>query len=298
MALLAVTMVVFILGGCASVPTASLEYERMAAGFTPPPGMASVYVYRTYTTVGSALLDTVSIDDQRLGTVGPNTCLFGNIEPGSHIMTVSDNKFSKVAKFDAKAGNLYFFKVHYSSGLFDIQLNVEPVNEREGREKIIGYKLSGDNMIDRASIVKSLNVDYVLIAHKVAAYTVFVIIPKGKIESVKMKIQTEKEMEMVVRDDFTHHLDKYVKAKILKDDYPGSMVVEGIPELLGKYPETPVGLTWNGGIAITVNDYRHAEKTLKQYQNNPAEYEHVKIQDSRLDPVNPKNHLGPLLGWQ
>jgi hypothetical protein len=297
MTLFALIMVVFILIGCAaSVPTASQDDERRATTYTSPPGKASVYVYRPFYHEGSALLWEVRIDDKYLGVVGPNTYLFDNIDPGSHIININViRKYPKIIlkdamiKFNAEEGKLYFFKLNISHGWFEEQINVEHVDEREGRDKISSYKLSGYNIFDY----------YVLInKHEECAYTVFEGITKEKIDAVKMKIQTKKEVEIVRWDDFTHNLDKYVKSKIIKDDYPGSGVVEGIRDLLRKYSGAPFGLTWNGGIAITVNDYRHAETTYKKYQNNSAEYEHLKIQDLRLDPVNPKNHLGPLLGWQ
>jgi len=93
------------------------------------------------------------------------------------------------------------------------------------------------------------------------------------------------------------NVDKYVRGRIAKDDYPGSGVVSGIVALLDKYPGGPIGLTWNGGVAITYNDYQHAKKTYQKYLADPSEYERTRTHDPRLDPVNPRGHLGPLLGW-
>jgi hypothetical protein len=44
-------------------------------------------------------------------------------------------------------------------------------------------------------------------------------------------------------------------------------------------------------------DYQHAKETYKQFVANPDQYERSKNQDPRADPVNPKWHFGPLLGW-
>ncbi len=297
MTLLAAIMLVFVLIGCAaSVPAASQNDERRATTYKSPPGKSSVYVYRPFYHSGSALLWEVRIDDKYLGVVAPNTYLFHNIDPGSHTINVNViRKYPKTVlkdamiKFDAEESKLYFFKLNISHEWFEDQIKVEQVDDREGRDKITNYKLSGYNIFDY----------YVLInRHERFAYTVLAGISKEKVDAAKIKIQDKKGLEIVRWDDFAQNLDKYVKSKIIKDDYPGSKVVEGIRDLLIKYPGTPVGLTWNGGIAITVKDYRHAETTYKEYQNNPAEYELLKIQDPRLDPVNPKNHLGPLLGWQ
>ena len=53
-------------------------------------------------------------------------------------------------------------------------------------------------------------------------------------------------------DEFLEKKKEFLKSRILKDEYPGSKATEGIVELLRQSPGIPWGLTWNGGIALTV----------------------------------------------
>jgi hypothetical protein len=149
-----------------------------------------------------------------------------------------------------------------------------------------------------ATMMPSLSRDYVLINRSQPAFTVFVGITKDKYNEIKAKAANEEETILVTWDTFSHDSDKYVKSRITKDDYPESRTVEGVVAFVRKFPGNPIGLTWNGGIAITRNDYRHSEKTYMLYKLNPADYERTRIRDPRRDPVNPNGHLGPLLGWQ
>jgi len=123
--------------------------------------MASVYVYRPYAFTGSAVIYNIELDYKEFGTIGLESYLFGNVEPGIHILQAINIGQTKVSpmKFDAQAGKLYFFKVHIGvwSGF-----EFERVDENEGRELISDYTLSGDNVFELYEVtdeyVKTLNV--------------------------------------------------------------------------------------------------------------------------------------------
>jgi len=150
-----------------------------------------------------------------------------------------------------------------------------------------------------ACATPSLNDDsgFVAIDRKEPAYTVYVGIPAEKLEETRRRLAREEGWELVPWTVFRNDPERYVGARIARDDYPGSRAAEGVVRLIQKYPGNPVGLTWNGGIAITYADYRHAKKTHELYVSSPTDYERSRITDPRRDPVHPKVHLGPLLGW-
>lgn len=152
-------------------------------------------------------------------------------------------------------------------------------------------------MIGCASIPLS-SVDSVLIDRTEQAYTVYAGIQENKIGEVKAKLlDAPQGVTLVTWETFIQNSDEYVKSQIVKDEYPESRTIAGVVELVRKFPGTPIGLTWNGGIAITYNDYQHAKRIYEQYKADPASYERSRNRDPRADPVNPKGHLGPLLGW-
>jgi hypothetical protein len=140
--------------------------------------------------------------------------------------------------------------------------------------------------------------DRVLIDGTDQAYTVYAAIPGEKVEQVEAKLAgAPKEVALVEWSQFADAAGQYVGARIVRNDYPQSRTVEGVVALLRKYPGTPVGVTWNGGIAITYNDYQYAKRTYAQYKADPAAYERNRVDDPRRDPVRPEGHLGSLLGW-
>jgi tetratricopeptide (TPR) repeat protein len=140
--------------------------------------------------------------------------------------------------------------------------------------------------------------DFVLIDRTEEAYTVYTGIPNNRLGETKAKLSNAPQgIALVTWEAFIHDSDKYVKAQIVKDEYPESRTTAGVVELVGKFPGTPIGLAWNGGIAITYMDYQHAKRIYERYKADPASYERNRNRDPRADPINPKGHLGPLLGW-
>jgi hypothetical protein len=94
--------------------------------------------------------------------------------------------------------------------------------------------------------------------------------------------------------EFIDNAHKYANSTIVKHEYLKYRVADGIVCLVGK-TQAPWGLTWNGGIAFTYNDYKHAEETYNSYQEDPEKYKQTVIRDPRADPTNPGGHL-PVFG--
>jgi hypothetical protein len=153
-----------------------------------------------------------------------------------------------------------------------------------------------------ASIDSNLNeLNMVLIENKEAAYRVYFGIPKDikdeELAEIQAIVSAEEGVSLVSWVDFEQNLDELVTDGIIKNEYEDSQVAEGIAELIQMYPMTPFGLTWNGGIAFTSNDYEHTKEIYQQYLTDPDKYEETRNRDPKGDPINPQNHLGPLLGW-
>lgn len=134
--------------------------------------------------------------------------------------------------------------------------------------------------------------DVVLIDHMEKAYTVYAGLPLDRAEAAKSKLEG-KPVEMVPFEKFAENQKKIIGDRIVRNDYPGSRAEEGIVALIDKYPGTPFGVTWNGGIALTRNDYQVAKKAYEAF-NSPEGFAKPELAN---DPVAPINHLKPLLGW-
>jgi hypothetical protein len=136
---------------------------------------------------------------------------------------------------------------------------------------------------------------YVVIELSEPAFIVFTGIPKSldekKLDEIKLKVSGKETLTMLSWQEFLVRVDKYARSVMLRNDYPSIASVDGIVCLVASQQGTgsPWGLTWNGGIALTFNDYQHARRSYESYKKNPAAYE--PIRDPRRDPVHPSGHL-------
>lgn len=122
------------------------------------------------------------------------------------------------------------------------------------------------------------------------AYTVFMAISAEDLDKARSRIAGKPGVAIITRSKLEKKKEHYIGSRILRDEYAGSDAVDGILDLLAKYRDAPFGLTWNGGLAFTFNDYQHAKKLYEAYLKDPVEYERA----GTPHPINPKGHLGPL----
>lgn len=136
---------------------------------------------------------------------------------------------------------------------------------------------------------------YVVIDRSEPAYIVFTGIPKSldetKLDEIKQQVSSDETLTMLPWQEFLLHLNEYARSVMLRNDYADIKVVDGIVCLVASKQGTgaPWGLTWNGGIALTFNDYQHASRSYETYRKDPSAYK--AITDPRRDPVHPSGHL-------
>ena len=120
-------------------------------------------------------------------------------------------------------------------------------------------------------------------------------IPEGQLAKVREEAAADEAVELIDWEDFKPKACSLLMKAIRHDEY-------GMKQLLGDFlhkiqnrATTPVGLTWNGGIAMTFSDYRHTEKTFQEYESDPEAYARRTEPDQQDDPVHPFNFLPWLL---
>ena len=79
------------------------------------------------------------------------------------------------------------------------------------------------------------------------------------------------DMERVKQRDFPA-LQRRLHNGLLHEEQPEAGVAARVVELARQQPGMPVGLTWDGGMAITANDYSAAERRLAAYRADPQGY--------------------------
>lgn len=101
---------------------------------------------------------------------------------------------------------------------------------------------------------------------------------------------------------FVREVQKHVSGRIRKNEYPEVDSAESMVLLLREFELEEIGLTWNGGVAVTPRAYAFAEKTYEAYLRDNGFVARPWNEES--DPLHPWNHTGPLLnqrpalGWR
>ncbi|MBI5811028.1 MAG: hypothetical protein HZB21_07575 [Deltaproteobacteria bacterium] len=142
------------------------------------------------------------------------------------------------------------------------------------------------------SIFPGVLQNIVVINHNEKAYAVFTMLADDDSQEFKGK----ENVVVASMDDVKKNPGKYISSYIEKNEYEGFNIDEGVIKLLMKFPAFPIGVTWNGGIAFTYNDYEYAKTTYQQYKADSEKYERLRGKTSGTDPLDPAGHLVPLLG--
>jgi len=139
---LSIVLLSVCLAGCASVPMASFDEDKMRKEFNPPPqDMAGLYIYRN-TNIGGALKKTVRVDGEIIGESAPMTYFYLDITPGSHSLSTESEFSDNALTLDADSGNNYFVHQHIKLGVFVGGAKLEVVPEDEGKEGVLECKLA------------------------------------------------------------------------------------------------------------------------------------------------------------
>lgn len=80
-----------------------------------------------------------------------------------------------------------------------------------------------------------------------------------------------KEMKKIEAREFPE-LQRSLRGWLLHEFQPEADVIARVFALARQQPGMPVGLTWDGGMAITANDYTAAERRLVAYRADPRGY--------------------------
>ncbi|MDR2463491.1 MAG: DUF2846 domain-containing protein [Verrucomicrobiales bacterium] len=110
--------ITFILSGCATAPMASQAAHAEALAFTPPFGMANIYIMRDGLRAPQFLALT-TIDGQRTGDLpSDETYVMKSVPPGVHTvgcMNPNNGLLWTPITFTAQAGQNYFFVTNCSA---------------------------------------------------------------------------------------------------------------------------------------------------------------------------------------
>lgn len=101
-------------------------------------------------------------------------------------------------------------------------------------------------------------------------------------------------VSMIAWSTFRQNAESIIEPHIIKNEYPQSSTLLGVIALVKAYPGRSFAITWNGGLAVSFQDYQYAVRTYKAYQADAKAYEDRRA-NLQTDPVNPQHHLAALL---
>ena len=79
-------------------------------------------------------------------------------------------------------------------------------------------------------------------------------------------------MSVAVTDAFMRAVEADEAFELVHEVQPEAGVASRVLALARQQPGMPVGLTWDGGMAVTAGDYTAAERRLETYRADPAGY--------------------------
>ena len=137
--------------------------------------------------------------------------------------------------------------------------------------------------------------EFVLIESSNPAYCVLISFESmARLEGFELPIEQLKKMT-IRGERFYQEPGKYLDKCTITNDYKGYNLKRDLPKVLEGLADTPVGLTWNSGIAFTYGDYRYTEKTYRWYIENPQADFDTRKGESGFDRIHPSHHLPFLL---
>lgn len=127
---------------------------------------------------------------------------------------------------------------------------------------------------------------FVVVEAKDPAFTVFTPAPPNMSETLLRRIVAESaepgKARVIQWDELQSAAQDEAGRVIQRPDYPATRYGAAIACLMRKAPG-PWGITWNGGIALTANDYDHARRSFESRAPAGADA-----------PAAPASHLVPL----
>lgn len=156
---------------------------------------------------------------------------------------------------------------------------------------------NGSKQPNAASVVAA-EPTYLVIDRSKPFVTTYIRVPKiispEQLADLKEHVKNTPSSSLENFADFEAAPGAYITAVILRNDYAEIDTVGGLKALLERYDGAAFGVTWNGGLALTENDYMYSSATYVAYRVDKSAV--TRKPDRRADPVHPNNHLEPLLG--
>ncbi len=128
------------LAGCAVVPPGDPAQDARLKTFTPPAGLAGLYVVRSDAAAPAVRMD-VDIDGVPLGQTGARTFLYRTVAPGRHTVTAYAENTATL-DLEVAADTLAFVHQEPTWGMWQPRTRLRVLDEAAGRQAVLDSRLA------------------------------------------------------------------------------------------------------------------------------------------------------------
>jgi len=159
---LSFAMLLFSIHSCATVPTTNAQSQgnrlntsqkqgesedeelslpahltkAEAVKFSPPAGMANLYIIRREAYLGCAFNIGIGLDGQQIGSLQTGSFLLKNISPGNHILSSFTQGETVTKTFKASAGQNIFYDIKGDMGFFWMGTSIHKISDEDAKAAV------------------------------------------------------------------------------------------------------------------------------------------------------------------
>ena len=155
-------MILFSIHSCATVPTTNAQSQgnrlknsekqngsedeelnlpahltkAEAVKFSPPAGMANLYIIRREAYLGCAFNIQIGLDGQQVGSLQTGSFLLKVISPGNHILSSSTQAEIATKTFKAREGQNIFYDIKGDMGLIWMGTSIHKISDEDAKAAV------------------------------------------------------------------------------------------------------------------------------------------------------------------
>lgn len=107
-----------------------------AVKFSPPPGMANLYIIRREAYLGCAFNIGISLDGQQIGSLQTGSFLLKTVFPGNHILSSFTQGETATKSFKASEGQNIFYDIKGDMGFFWMGTSIHSISTEDAKAAV------------------------------------------------------------------------------------------------------------------------------------------------------------------
>jgi hypothetical protein len=107
-----------------------------AVKFSPPAGMANLYIIRREAYLGCALNIPIGLDGQQIGSLQTGSFFLKVISPGNHILSSFTQAETATKTFKAREGENIFYDIKGDMGLISMGTSIHKISDEDAKAAV------------------------------------------------------------------------------------------------------------------------------------------------------------------